>query len=87
MAVPSEITVQEVRMYMYENSSDFRFYARPLVNAGADFGDVIRIRRIVEPDGAEYECVLARNGTPEHRMWEAYCTQSVRNSQRRFGYA
>ena len=83
---PHEATVQTVRMYMYENSSDFRFYVRPLVNAGADTGDVIRIRRISAPD-AEYECVLARRGTAEHVVWVRCCTQPVRNSTRRFGYA
>lgn len=73
-------------MYMYENSSDFRFYARPLVNAGADLGDVVRITRIAQPD-AEYECVLAKQGTPEFDLWLTFCTQPVRNSPRRFGYA
>ena len=84
---PGDITVQEVRMYMYEDSSDFRFYVRPLVNAGADLGDIVRIRRIAEPDGAEYECVLSRRTTPEYAQWIANCTQPVRNSPRRFGYA
>ena len=83
---PHDVTVQQVRMYMYENSSDFRFYIRPLVNAGADTGDVVRIRRISAPD-AEYECVLARQGTPEYKAWVDCCTQPVRNSTRRFGYA
>jgi len=73
-------------MYMYENSSDFRFYVRPLVNAGGDIGDVVRIRRLAET-GTEYECVLARQGTPERQNWIKYCTQPVRNSSRRFGYA
>lgn len=83
---PTNIIVQEVRMYMYENSSDFRFYVRPLVNAGGDLGDVVRIRRIASSD-AEYECVLARRGTPEYDSWLNCCTQPVRNSTRRFGYA
>lgn len=83
---PANITTQEVRMYMYENSSDFRFYVRPLVNAGADLGDVVRIRRIAETD-AEFECVLARQGTSEFDNWIKSCTQPVRNSTRRFGYA
>ena len=87
VAGPGEVSFQEVRMYMYENSSDFRFYARPLVNMDADLGDIIRIRRISEPDGAEYECVLAKEGTAEHAQWLVYCTQQVRNSSRRFGYA
>ena len=73
-------------MYMYTNSSDFRFYVRPLVNAGADLGDVVRIRRIAESD-AEYECALARKGTPQYNEWINYCSQPVRNSPRRFGYA
>ena len=80
------VTVQEVRMYMYANSSDFRFYVRPLVNAGADLGDVVRIRRIAE-SGAEFECVLARQGTPDYNEWIKCCTQAVRNSTRSFGYA
>ena len=81
-----EVVVQEVRMYMYENSSDFRFYVRPLVNAGGDLGDVVRIRRIAQL-GAEFECVLARQGTPQYNEWGKSCTQAVRNSIRRFGYA
>lgn len=83
---PEDVTVQDVRMYMYENSSDFRFYVRPLVNAGGNLGDVVCIRRIPE-SGAEYECVLARQGTPEYDEWIKFCTQAVRNSTRSFGYA
>ena len=83
---PGDVTVQEIRMYMYENSSDFRFYVRPLVNAGGDLGDVVRIRRIAEP-GVEFECVLARQGAPEYHEWIKSCTQAVRNSTRSFGYA
>lgn len=83
---PGTVVTQEVRMYMYENSSDFRFYVRPLVNAGADLGDAVRIRRIAEPD-AEFECMLARKGTPEYIAWIKSCTQPVRNSTRKFGYA
>ena len=83
---PDDVTTQAVRMYMYENSSDFRFYARPLVNAGGDRDDIVRIRRIAQSD-VEYECVLARKGTTEYNEWIKSCTQAVRNSPRHFGYA
>jgi hypothetical protein len=83
---PPKATIQEVRMYMYENSSDFRFYVRPLVKAQGDIGDVVRIRRVSDP-AFEYECVLARKGTAEYDKWIAYCTQPVRGSTRYFGYA
>lgn len=82
---PENAIVQEVRMYFYENSSDFRFYARPLVNAGADLGDIVRITRVADDD-VEFECVLARQGTPEYEEWIELCVNEVRNSPRRFGY-
>jgi hypothetical protein len=82
---PHERTEQAVRMYMYDNSSDFRFYARPLVNAGADLGDIVRIVRVGGPE-VEFECALAKVGTPEHTEWQSYCTTPVRNSTRSFGY-
>ena len=82
----TNLVQQEVRMYMYENSSDFRFYSRFLVNEGADNGDLVRITRLSESD-VEFECVLARQGTPEYAEWILNCTQPVRNSTRRFGFA
>jgi hypothetical protein len=84
-SAPNINNLQEVRMYMYENSSDFRFYARPLVNAGADLGDVVKITRIGS-EHVDFECLLARQGTTEHAAWLPFCTNAVRNSTRRFGY-
>lgn len=85
-ATPNIHNRQEVRMYMYENSSDFRFYARPLVNAGADLGDIVKITRIASED-VDFECLLARQGTLEYAKWLPFCTNAVRNSARRFGYS
>jgi hypothetical protein len=87
VSTPDDIKQVEVRMYLYENSSDFRFYARPLINAGADLGDIVRITRIYDPP-VEYECVLAKRGTPEHEEWMKYCTVEVKQSGtgRRFGF-
>jgi hypothetical protein len=78
--------IDEVRMYDYANSSDFRFYSSSLLELGADQGDIVQITRIAEPD-AELECVLARGGSVAHRAWIAHCTEPVRNSNRRYGYA
>ncbi len=82
---PEDISIQEVRLYFYENSSDFRFYARPLVNTGADLGDVVQIRRLDQQE-VDFECILARKDTPEFNLWIKFCTQPVQNSSRRFGY-
>jgi hypothetical protein len=84
---PTNIHTLAVRMYFYENSSDFRFYAGPLGALHAEADDIVRIRRI-DVDDAVYECVLARKGTPEHAQWEPLLVNSVRsrNSTRRFGF-
>ena len=84
-AVPAQSVIQNVRMYMYENSSDFRFYARPLVNAGGDLGDIVRITRVDSPTH-DFDCILARQGTPTYEGWLPFCSTNVRNSSRRFGY-
>jgi len=84
---PTTVTTSTVRLYLYENSSDFRFYAGPLVHLGAQADDIVRIRRIDELD-AVFECVLARKGTREHAEWESLLVNTVRsgNSRRRFGF-
>jgi hypothetical protein len=79
------VTTHEVRMYFVEKNSDFRFYARPLVNAGADLGDIVKITRVSD-DEAEFECELARQGTPNHAIWLTFCNVRVKNSTRAYGF-
>lgn len=82
------VFVNAVRMYFYENSSDYRFYAGDLIKLGAAAGDIVRLTRIDEPD-VTYECVLAPKGTPEHAEWTQYLVLHVKsgNSERTFGYS
>lgn len=83
---PLHAYLEEVRIYEYEDSADFRFYSARLVSMGANEFDIVRITRSDEED-AVFVCELARQGTPTHTQWERYCTASVRNSRRRFGFA
>jgi len=80
--------VARVRMYLYENSKDFRFYAGELIRLGAAAGDIVRFQRVDEP-GVTYECVLAKTGSSEHAEWSPFLVNQVRarNSDRRFGFA
>lgn len=84
---PGSVTTTDVRLYFYENSADFRFYAGPLIHLKAQADDIVRIRRVDEVD-AVFECVLAKKGTAEHTAWEAFLVNTVRsgNSTRRFGF-
>jgi len=79
-------STEEVRMYLYENSSDFRFYAPKLIQLGAKERDILKITRLYDED-VEFECVLARNGTTLHTQWQEICTIPVRNQGRKWGYA
>jgi hypothetical protein len=84
---PLATVTRTVRMYMYVNSSDFRFYAGGLIQLGAKGGDIIQLRRVDEP-AAVFECMLARQGTPQYLAWLPYLSNAVRggNSTRRFGF-
>jgi hypothetical protein len=84
-ANPAQAFEDVVRMYEYEDSSDFRFYSSRLVELGADQGDIVRITRVNEPS-VRYEVTLARKGSPEHANWTTNCTCQVQNSDRHYGY-
>lgn len=81
---PSKRVRKAVRMYFYENSSDFRFTSGDVKKWG-DEGDIVRITRV---DGGpiDFVCELAKAGTPEHAAWKAYCT-NVGRSKRGYGFA
>lgn len=70
-----------VRLYFYENSSDFRFYARQVVNLGANTGDIVRIRRVDDQD-ATFDCAVALRGTPIWDDWNAICINEARGGRR-----
>lgn len=86
-ANPSITYVDQVRMYEYEDSEDFRFYSARLVSMGADELDIVRITRISPAEGAVFQCELTKRGSSLYSKWNSYCTIPMRNSKRRFGFA
>jgi hypothetical protein len=90
-ATPGTTYLDDVRMYEYNASSDFRFYSSHLVALGGDSDDIVKITRLSN-GSAEFSCVLAKRGTQVHLQWLSYCTQAARRlggrrTPRRFGYA
>ncbi len=77
---------ENVRIYEYVNSMDFRFYSPKLVSMGADELDIVRITRIPAGQRGVFKCELAKKGTAIHSQWERLLTESVRNSNRKFGF-
>jgi len=77
-------TTQSVRLYVYPARSEFRFYARPIINQGATAGDIVCITKTGDD---AYDCTLARQGTEEHTLWSTYCTHSAPGKDRHYGYS
>lgn len=76
--------VKDIRLYFYENSSDFRFYSRDVATWGRA-NDIVRITLSDEP-GVVYDCQLAKQGTTQHSDWSALCTQTSSHTDRRYGF-
>ncbi|SEO24839.1 PLD-like domain-containing protein [Nitrosospira multiformis] len=82
---PEKDIVQDIRMYFYQNSSDFRFHSGDLAK-WAQAGDMVRITRC-ENEPYVYECVLAVDGTLQHKAWKALCKPGSGRSRRVFGFS
>jgi HKD family nuclease len=81
---PARIVQKTVRMYYYENSSDFRFTSGDIKRWG-DKGDIVKITRGDEGP-VDFVCELAKTGTPEHAAWKAFCINAGR-SKRGYGFS
>lgn len=82
---PEHRVIRQVRMYLYENSSDFRFTCGEIKNWGEP-GDIIRLEK-VEGGEVHYRCQLAKKGTPEHEEWKKICTGTPgAHTRRGFGF-
>jgi hypothetical protein len=83
---PQNAPIEVVRMYFYENSSDFRFYSGKLIHLNARKDDIVKISQI-SSGGIEYECALAHQEAGVYEEYEQYCVMPVQNNPRRWGYA
>jgi len=77
---------ENVRIYEYEDSKDFRFYSSYLVALGADGLDIVKITRIPTEQRGVFKCELAKKGTSVYEIWKMLLTKNVPNSPRKFGF-
>ncbi|MFP9531331.1 phospholipase D-like domain-containing protein [Pectobacterium brasiliense] len=82
---PEHRVIKPVRMYLYENSSDFRFTCGEIKKWGEP-GDIIKLEKVDDGE-IHYRCQLAKIGTPEHEEWKKICTGTPSaNTRRGFGF-
>ena len=75
----------EVNMMTWPDKSDFRLRNAELRDAGS-LGDIMRIERSDGKAGYDYTVEMVPTGAPEYASLQAMCTQTVRNSNKRWGY-
>ena len=78
--------VIDVNMMTWPAKRDFRLRSESLRSAG-NIGDILRLERAVDPNADyEYYAEVIPQGTTQHPVYLALCRNSVRNSQKRYGY-
>jgi HKD family nuclease len=83
---PDRVYEEEVRLYVYRERSEFRFYSNKIVELGAEEMDIVKITRCPEDADSTFQCELAHKGSKQHAEWEPYCNQTIRNSNRKYGF-
>lgn len=79
-------TSENVRIYLYSDSMDFRMYSNALLRFGAAEGDIVKISRGDSHSNFVFRCELIKRGTQEYDSLIQFCTQRVRNSNRKYGF-
>lgn len=77
--------IVDVNMMTWPDRYDFRLRSEPLRSAG-NVGDILRMEKTDPSSGCDYEIKIIRQGTEEHSTRLAQCRESVRNSQKQYGY-
>ena len=78
--------IETVRMYFYLENEDFRFYSPTLIKWGAKEGDIVKISRESKDGTYSFICELITKQDPNFKILKSQCTQSVRNSSRKYGF-
>lgn len=74
-----------VNMMTWPDRHDFRLRSAALRNAG-NVGDILRMEKADPSSDCDYEAEIIRKDTPRYSMYENHCRESVRNSDRKYGY-
>ena len=76
-----EIIDQNVSLVQREGESSFSIISDILKNMKIEEFDILRF--IKETDG--YTCEVIRKDAPEYRIWDEFCSHSMRGSKRKYG--
>lgn len=78
--------IETVRIYFYLENEDFRFYSPTLIKWGAQEGDIVKIGRGDKDNEYIFICELVTKQDAKFKSVKSQCTQSIRNSSRKYGF-
>lgn len=74
-----------VNMMTWPDRHDFRLRSEALRSAG-NVGDVLRLEKVDAPGDFDYYVEIIPRETSQYPVYLALCRQSVRNSEKKYGY-
>lgn len=77
--------VNHVRIYYYDERDEFRMNCSELV-AGAAPGDILVLSRVQSGSGYDYEAAVIPHLHPMYAAFSNQCTNTIRQSNKRWGY-
>lgn len=82
-----EKKIDEIDLYQEEGKTAFNFYSKVLAELNPEENDIIRIIKCASGDEAVYQCELIRKECREYDIWEQFCSQKVKGTERKYGFA
>ncbi len=84
---PENSSIDQIELYQEEGKTSFNLYSKVLIDLAPEEKDIIRIIRCPEGSETVFQCELIRAGSQEYTIWEQFCSQVIKGTERRFGFA
>lgn len=84
---PIESKIDMVELYQEEGKTHFNLYSKVLQDMEPSENDIIRVIRC--PDGTDhtFQCELIRITSKEYGIWEQFCSNTIKGTERKYGFA
>ena len=84
---PEASKIDTIDLYQEEGKTNFNFKSKALVSLIPEENDIIRIIRVAEGSEYIFQCELIRASSKEYIIWEQFCSQIIKGTERRYGFA
>jgi hypothetical protein len=76
-----------LELYQEEGKTDFNILSKELLLLNPEENDIIRVIRCAEGEEAIFQIELIRASSKEYAIWEQFCSQSIKGTDRKYGFA